>query len=192
MATIDVSKIEGFDGMTAEQKVEALLGLEVPDKVDLSGYVKKDVFDRTSSELAEAKKTIKSKMTDDEAQQEKWAEMENKIKQLEQEKTESQYKARFLSMPGYDETLAEETAKAMASGDMAKVFEHLQKANAAYEKKLRADIMQNNPRPGGTGGGETPPDEKEKKQSNLDLARSIGKARADAAKSSNDILKLYL
>ena len=57
---IDTTTIEGFDSMTPEQKVEALLKVEVPDKVDLSGYVKKDLFDKTASELAEAKKTIKA------------------------------------------------------------------------------------------------------------------------------------
>ena len=36
MATIDTSMIEGFDSMTADQKVEALLKAEVPEKVDLS------------------------------------------------------------------------------------------------------------------------------------------------------------
>ena len=56
---IDTSTIEGFDGMTAEQKVEALLKVEVPEKVDLSGYIQKSQFDKVSSELAEAKKTLR-------------------------------------------------------------------------------------------------------------------------------------
>ena len=64
---IDTTVIEGFESMTAEQKVEALLKVEVPEKIDLSGYVKKDLFDKTASELAEAKKTIKGKMSEDEA-----------------------------------------------------------------------------------------------------------------------------
>ena len=37
MATIDTSTIEGFDSMTADEKVTALLGLQIPDAVDLSG-----------------------------------------------------------------------------------------------------------------------------------------------------------
>lgn len=41
MANIDTSTIEGFDGMTADEKVTALLGLQIPDPVDLSGYVKR-------------------------------------------------------------------------------------------------------------------------------------------------------
>ena len=48
------------------EKVEALLKVEVPEKVDLTGYVKKDLFDKTASELAEAKKTAKAKMSEEE------------------------------------------------------------------------------------------------------------------------------
>ena len=67
MPTISTESIEGFDSMTAEQKVEALLKVEVPDKVDLSGYIQKSQFDKVSSELAEAKKTLKGKLSEDEA-----------------------------------------------------------------------------------------------------------------------------
>ena len=42
---IDTTVIEGFESMTAEQKVEALLKVEVPEKIDLSGYVKKALLD---------------------------------------------------------------------------------------------------------------------------------------------------
>ena len=52
MATIDTSMIEGFDGMTAEQKVEALLKTEIPEKVDLSLYVSKDTADKYATEAA--------------------------------------------------------------------------------------------------------------------------------------------
>ena len=132
---IDTSTIEGFESMTAEQKVDALLKVEVPEKVDLAGYVKKDLFDKTASELAEAKKTLKGKLTEDEAaaaeRDAKWAEMEAKLKELETEKTISTYKASYLAMPGFDEELAEDTAKALAEGDMKTVFANQQKANAA-------------------------------------------------------------
>ena len=58
MAKIDVSTIEGFEGMSAEQKVEALMKIEVPEKVDMSGFIAKSQFDKTASELADAKKAI--------------------------------------------------------------------------------------------------------------------------------------
>ena len=187
---IDTSTIEGFESMTAEQKVEALLKVEVPEKVDLAGYVKKDLFDKTASELAEAKKAAKAKMTEEEAaaaeRDAKWAEMEAKQRELETEKTISTYKASYLSMPGFDEKLAEDTAKALAEGDMKTVFANQQKASAAHEKKLRAEMVKSDPKPDGAGGG------KEKTDTAVELARQLGKQRADALKSANEGLKHYL
>jgi len=190
MPTISTESIEGFAEMTAEQKVEALLKLEVPEKVDLSGYVKKDLFDRTSSELADAKKTIKSKMTEDEAaaaeRDAKWAEMEAKLAALEREKLESTYKASYLAM-GYEEKLAQDTAKALADGDMSKVFENQKKAAEAAEKRIKDELTRKDPRPGGAGGGDGKTED-----AGVELARKLGKAKADAQKDSNDILKNYL
>ena len=51
MAKIDISKIDGYADMTPEQKIAALEAYETEDP-DYSGYVKKDVFDKTASELA--------------------------------------------------------------------------------------------------------------------------------------------
>ena len=80
MAKIDVSKIEGYENMTPEQKIAALEGFDTPDP-DYSGYVKKDVFDKTASELAGVKKQLKEKMTDDEAAKQK--EQEEMLKQYD-------------------------------------------------------------------------------------------------------------
>lgn len=64
MATIDTSKIEGFDSMTSDEKVTALLGLQIPDAVDLSGYVAKSVFDTKATEAANLSKQLKAKITE--------------------------------------------------------------------------------------------------------------------------------
>ena len=64
MATIDTSTIDGFDDMTADEKVTALLGLQIPDAVDLSGYVAKSVFDTKATEAANLSKQLKAKNTE--------------------------------------------------------------------------------------------------------------------------------
>lgn len=197
MATIDTSIIEGFDTLTAEQKLEAVLKLEIPEKVDLSGYVKKDLFDKTSSELAEAKKTLKGKLTEDEAaaaeKQAQWDNLQEQMKalqadneKLKQERTESIYKAKYLAMPGFDEKLAEETAKAMAAGQMDKVFANQQKANEAYKKQVQAELVKGDPKPGGAGGGgDGEPD-------NVKWARERAKQRNEAMKAGNDNMKKFM
>ena len=50
--------------MTADEKVTALLGFQIPDPVDLSGYVKKDVFDAKATEAASLAKQLKTKTTE--------------------------------------------------------------------------------------------------------------------------------
>lgn len=186
---IDTSTIEGFEGMTAEQKVEALLKVEVPERVDLSGYIQKSQFDKVSSELAEAKKTIKSKMTEDEAAKAQAdadrKALEDKYTELLRKSTIAEHTARFIAMPGYDEKLARETAEALFDGNMDKVFENQQKANAAYEKKLRAEMVKQDPKPDGAGGDD------QTKDTAVEFAKKLGKQRADALKSANEGLKNY-
>lgn len=190
MPNIDVSTIEGFDAMTPEQKVEALLKVEVPEKIDMTQYVPKETSNNLASENKKLKDQLKAQMNDEQraaAEREaKWAEMEAKLAALEKEKLESTYKASYLAL-GYDDALATETAKAMAEGNMAKVFENQKKAAEAAEKRIKAELMKNNPHPGGAGGGDGKTED-----TGVELARRLGKAKADAQKDSNDILKNYL
>lgn len=197
MATIDTSTIEGFDGLTPEQKVEALLKLDIPEKADYSGWVKKELYDKTASDLSKAKKELQGKMTEDEAaaaeKQAQWDSLQEQMKalqadneKLKQERTESIYKAKYLAMPGFDEKLAEETAKAMAAGQMDKVFENQQKANEAYKKQVQAELVKGDPKPGGAGGGEGgEPD-------NVKWARERAKQRNEDMKFGNDNMKKFM
>lgn len=192
MPTIDTSAIEGFDALTPEQKVEALLKVDIPEKVDLSGYVKKDVFDAKASEAAELSKKLKGKLTEDEAAklaaEQADAETKKQIEELTKKLAEAEkreliagYKVKYLATPGFDETLATETAKALADGDMETVFANQQKANAAHEKAMKAEWVKSDPKPGGKGGeGGGEPD-------NVARAREIGKQRAEAMNASKDI-----
>lgn len=124
MANIDTSKIEGYAEMSAEDKVKALESFSFADP-DYSGYVKKDTFDKTASELAQVKKDLKARMTEEEiAKAEHEAEL-NKYKEqalsLQREKNIADNKAQLISI-GYTESLAQATAEAMESGDIATVI----------------------------------------------------------------------
>lgn len=156
MAKIDISKIEGFESMTAEQKIAALQGFDFPDP-DYSGWVRKETFDKTASDLAAKKKELSAKLTEDERRQqeqdEKWNNMQKELADLRKEKTVAGYKAKLVAQ-GYDEALADQTAAAMESGDMATVFANNQKFLEGYAKKIVADKLKGTPRgaDGGTGG----------------------------------------
>ena len=186
---ISTDSIQGFAEMSDADKVTALLGLDVPDPVDLSGYVKKEVFDAKATEAANLSKQLKSKMTDDEAAKAQAdadrKALEDKYTELLRKSTIAEHTARYIAMPGYDEKLARETAEALFDGKMDVVFANQQKANAAYEKKLRADLVKQDPKPDGAGGGEGGKDEA------VEFAKKLGKQRADALKNANEGLKHY-
>lgn len=157
MAKIDVSQIEGYAEMSAEEKLKALEELELSEP-DYSGYIKKEVFDKTASELAEKKKALKEKMTEDEAAKQKEKEEREKLQadyeKLLRESTVSKNKAKLLAL-GYEEKLADETAEAMADGDSEKVFANQKKHLEAVEKKVRADALKDTPKPAPDGDSKT-------------------------------------
>lgn len=172
MAKIDVTQIEGYAEMSAEDKLKALEGFDIPDP-DYSGYVKKDVFDKTASELAGVKKQLKDKMTDDEAakqkEQEEREELQSKYEKLLRESEISKHKAKLLAL-GYDEKLADETAEAMADGDMEKVFANQKKHLDSVEKRVRADALKDTPKPTPDGDSKTMTLEKFRKMSPAERA----------------------
>ena len=151
MAQIDTSKIEGYDTMTAEEKVKAFESFNIPDP-DFSGYVKKDVFDKTASDLAKAKKDLKDRMTEEEVKKAEAEAELNKYKEqaesLQREKNIAENKAKFISL-GYDDALAQETAEAMEKGDYATVFKNQQTVIENVKKIAKGEAAANMPTPAG-------------------------------------------
>lgn len=188
---ISTDSIQGFAEMSDADKVTALLGLDVPDPVDMSQFVDKKTFDAKASEAADLSKKLKAKMSEEEQtaaeRDAKWAEMEAKLQALEMEKTISIYKASYLSMSGYDEKLAQETAEALAKGDMTKVFANQQKAMDAHDKALKAELLRNTPKPEGAGGGDNRDEDP-----SVELARKLGKEKAASMNVSAEGLKYYI
>lgn len=157
MAKIDVTQIEGYAEMSAEDKLKALEAFDIPDP-DYSGYVKKDLFDKTASELAEKKKQLKDKMTEDEQktqkEQEEREELQSKYDKLLRESEISKHKAKLVAL-GYDEKLADETAEAMVEGNSEKVFANQKKHLESVEKRVRAEALKDTPKPTPDGDSKT-------------------------------------
>jgi hypothetical protein len=156
MAKINTGAIEGYENMTAEEKLAALEAMDLPDP-DYTGFVKKDLLDKATSEAANYKKQLREKMTEDEAKAAKDAEereaIMTELEQLRAEKVVDQHTAKFLGL-GYDEKLARETAKAMAAGDTELVFKNHAKFIADREKALKAEILKSTPTPPAGDGAE--------------------------------------
>lgn len=149
MAKIDVSKIEGYAEMTAEEKLAVLEGFDIPDP-DYSGWVKKDVADKYASEAAGFKKQLRERMSEDEAAKAKAAEdmaaVMAELEQLRSDKAVSEYTTQFMGI-GYDEALAKSTAQALQNGDMTAMFKNHAKFVAEREKALKAELLKVTPTP---------------------------------------------
>lgn len=149
MAKIDVSKIEGYAEMSAEEKLAALEAFEIPAP-DYSGWVKKDVADKYATEAAGFKRQLRERMTEEEAAKAKAAE-ENaallaRLEELERDKAVSEYTTQFMGI-GYDEALAKSTAMALQNGDMGAMFKNHAKFVAEHEKALKAELLKSTPTP---------------------------------------------
>ena len=148
-------KIEGYESMSAEEKLKALEGLDVEDSTDYQKI--KESFNKASSEVADYKKKLKakeeelnSKLSEDEKKEkermEKEAEREALLNTLLKEKSVAEYKANFLKV-GYDEELATASATALVDGHTSKVFDNLGKFISERDKQTQVKLLNSTPRP---------------------------------------------
>ena len=149
MAKIDVTKIEGYENMTPEQKLAALEGFEYEDNASELERLK-NANSKANSEAAEWKRKHNALLTEEE--QKRMADAEaldaalKRVAALEKEKTVSEFKAKYLAL-GYEEKMAFETASALAEGNFEKVFANNEKFKADLEKRVRADVLKDTPKP---------------------------------------------
>lgn len=156
------------DEMTVEE-IEVALGDITPPSNDSSEIERlKAALSKSNSEAAGYKKQLREKMTEDEQKAQKEAEeraeLQEKYDKLLHKTEVSENKARLLAL-GYDEKLANETAEAMVSGDLEKVFSNQLKHQQNLEKKIRADVLKDTPPPVGGNGDDVMTFEKLKQMS---------------------------
>ena len=163
MAKIDVSGIEGYAEMSAEEKVTALEGFEYEDnskelselQTDLDKY--KDAVTKANHEAADYKKQLKALQeqtkTGNTKADETIQNLQQQVADLTRQNTIASYTSQYTAL-GYSDELAKETAEAQADGDVAKVMENQRKFLEEHEKNLKAEILKQTPRPGQGGTGE--------------------------------------
>lgn len=124
----DASKISGFDGMTAEEKVAALLGQEfdVEQQTDPDLNKLKAALSKSNSEAAEYKRLLREKQTEAERAEaeraEKDREREELLKSLLEEKRVSTYKSQLMAA-GVDPDTADLMAKSLPEGVSDEYFQ---------------------------------------------------------------------
>ena len=132
------------EGMTLEEIEAALDGVELP--ADNSSEIErlKTALSKSNSENAEWKKKHREALSEEEKKAQETEELIRKLTEqnesLMRESNVSKHKAKLIAM-GYEEALANDTAVAMADGDMVKVSEYQQKHLEAFEKRIRAEAL---------------------------------------------------
>ena len=148
---IDVSKIENYESMTAEEKLKALEEFEFEDNSDDLGKLKSSL-NKANHEASEYKKALKElqekSMSEAERAEAERAEIEKSLREqveaLTKEKTTASYKANLLAN-GYDDTLATSTAEALVNGDMTAVFASIKSYGEAVATKAKNDLLGTQP-----------------------------------------------
>lgn len=149
MAKIDTNQIDGYKEMTPEEKIKALESYDVEDlSSELERY--KNAVSKSNSEAAEWKRKHNALLSEDEQKQLKAEEEMNNIRTeletLRGEKLKSDHIAKLIAL-GYEEDLASKTAEALVQGETESVFAYQKQHQENLEKKIRADVLVDTPKP---------------------------------------------
>lgn len=150
---VDTTKISGFEEMSTDEKLNAVLDFEFENDdstaskdSEIERY--KNALTKANSEAASYKKQLRERQSAEEVKAAQDAEeKENLLKQVEEltkEKTLKQYEASYLHL-GYDENTAKENAEALHSGNMDVVFANHKKFIEAQRKEAVAANLKNQP-----------------------------------------------
>ena len=183
MAKIDTTQIEGYAEMTAEQKLAALEKMDIPEKVDLTGYVKKSVFDAKASEAAAASRELKSlkaaNLTEEQKLQQAREEFEKEKLSFTKERNATKIKGIFGAAGLKEEAYAALPISDFTDEKVALAFANsivtmLSASQAAGEKAARQSLLGGDPPVSG---------------SSVDTAASL-KAEYEDAVKKNDYARI--
>lgn len=147
----DVSKISGFDGMTAEEKVAALLGqeFEVEQQTDPDLNKLKAALSKSNSEAAEYKRLLREKQTEAERADADRAEqlkaMQDELASYRNKERISNYKAQLMTA-GIDADTADLMAKSLPEGVSDEYFQATK--SFLEQQRKNADIANLGKQPG--------------------------------------------
>lgn len=152
MAKIDTTKIEGYESMSAEQKLAVLEGYEF----DMSGMVSKATLDKATGEAAEWKRKYNSTLSEAEqariAAEDARKATEARLAELERKDKISTTKDQYISS-GFNPELALATAEAFVDGKMDIVLANITKHATDVANAAKDEALKKTPPPPGSGNG---------------------------------------
>lgn len=148
---VDVSKIDGYSEMSAEDKIKALeaFEFEAPKQTD-DGEVKrlKEALSKSNSEAASWKRQLHEKMSEaekaDADRKEREQQIEEELKTLRKDKTIATLEKAYLAA-GYPAELAAASAVAQAEGDTDAVLKNQMAYLSETRKKLESEALNKQP-----------------------------------------------
>lgn len=152
---IDTTKIENFDEMSAEDKVNALLNYEVEEPAPVpqeNGETLrlKEALNKASSQAADYKRQLHEKMTADELAKAQRDESEKALREelaeLRRERTVSTYMTNYVSM-GYDADTARTLATNLPDGLGDDFFASQRSFLENKVNQIKAEVLNQQPQP---------------------------------------------
>jgi len=140
------------EGMTSAEIETALAAIDVPK--DESSQKEIDrltaALTKSNAEAAENKRKLHEKQSEEERakteREEAMTALREEVESLKRDKLLAENKSQLLAL-GYDDSLATETATAMADGDTAKIFTNQKKFIEKQRSLIKAELMKNTPTP---------------------------------------------
>ena len=159
MSKIDTTKIEGYENMSPEEKLSALESFEFDDapkgdpdttKLDAELQAMKKARDKAFSEVAEYKKQLKAKLTQDEQdkieREEQQKALQEELETLRRERTVSGYSQKLVSM-GYDVETANKMAESLPNDVKDDFFEAGKTFLDNMKQQIKNDNLNAQPKP---------------------------------------------
>jgi hypothetical protein len=144
------------ENMTIEEITAVLADKTFVDPTTLPKSVNKDIFDKTASELAKAKKDLAAKLTTDEQTVAAQKEIQDQMAALQKENQQMKLKESFITN-GYDAKTATALATAYSEGDMttfAKVnATFMEGTKTALQATIKEQLLSETPGLQGAGSG---------------------------------------
>ena len=149
MPKIDITNIDGYENMTAEEKLAALEAYEFdPPAPSGTEDRMREALSRANSDAAEWKRKYRATLDDakraEEERAERDKERDEELATLRKERMISQLEARYLSA-GYSAELAASSAKAQADGDTETVLANQIKFIEETKKSIEAAALGKQP-----------------------------------------------
>ena len=147
---VDVTKIEGYESMSAEDKIKALEAFEFETPKADDGEIKKlkEALSKSNSEAASWKRQLHDKMSEaekaDAERKEREQQVEEELKSLRKDKTIATLEKAYLAA-GYPAELAAASAVAQAEGDTEAVLRNQMSFLTETKKKLESEALNKQP-----------------------------------------------